>query len=263
MPLLRRNPRTAQDSVSALEQSAEVITAKPFLQAIYREWYTLLLAALPEGSGPAVELGAGGGFLHELAPGTVTSDVFAGPGIDIVLDGRQLPFAANSLRGILMTDVFHHIPDVHAFLREAGRCVRPGGVVAMLEPWRSPWSTFVYTYLHHESFESAATEWAFPPGHPVSAANGALPWIVFQRDRQTFDRDFPEWTVSRISPLMPFRYLLSGGVSYPAFVPAWSHGFWRGCEHLLSPFMHWIAMFALVVLTRSAPLRQEGGDGAP
>jgi len=262
MPLLQRNRQTAQDNVSALKQSAEVITAKPFLRAIYTEWYNLLLAELPEGSAPVIELGAGGGFLRELAPNIVTSDVFAGAGLDVVLDGRHLPFAANSLRGILMTDVFHHIPDVRAFLSEARRCVHPGGVVAMLEPWRSLWSTFVYTYLHHERFEPDTTEWAFPPGHPVSDANGALPWIVFQRDREAFEGEFPEWTVARICPLMPFRYLLSGGVSYPAFVPAWSHGFWRDCERLLSPIMRWLAMFALVVLTRSDVTPGEGGDGA-
>ena len=130
----------------------------------------------------------------------------------------------------------------------------------MVEPWRSLWSTFVYTHLHHEYFKPRAVDWAFPAGHPVSAANGALPWIVFGRDRDTFNRDFPQWTVSRILPMMPFRYLLSGGVSYPAFVPNWSHGFWRGCERILSPLIRWTAMFALVVLTRTDALPSTSGD---
>src|SRR5262249_31802772 len=36
---------------------------------------------------------------------------------------------------------------------QATRCVRSGGVVAMIEPWVTPWSRFVYTRLHHEPFQ--------------------------------------------------------------------------------------------------------------
>jgi 2-polyprenyl-3-methyl-5-hydroxy-6-metoxy-1,4-benzoquinol methylase len=48
-----------------------------------------------------------------------------------------------SLRGIVMTNVLHHIPDARAFLKEAARCLHPGGVIAMIEPWVSPWSRLI------------------------------------------------------------------------------------------------------------------------
>ena len=74
------------------------------------------------------------------------------PGSTLVLDGLALPFAAGSLRGIAMTNVLHHLPRPLRFFAEAARCVRPGGVVTMIEPWVTPWSRWVYTRLHHEPF---------------------------------------------------------------------------------------------------------------
>src|SRR5439155_19313772 len=125
-----------------------------------------------------------------------------------------------SLRAIVMTDVFHHLPRSRDFFREATRIVRPGGVMAMIEPWVTPWSKLVYTRLHHEPFRPDATEWEFPSTGPLSGANGALPWIVFHRDRGVFQRDFPQWQIERVDPIMPLRYLLSGGVSMRSLVPS-------------------------------------------
>ena len=51
-----------------------------------------------------------------------------------MLDGEKIPFKNASLRGIVMIDVFHHIPCVKSFLTEATRCVRAGSVIVMIEP---------------------------------------------------------------------------------------------------------------------------------
>ena len=83
----------------------------------------------------------------------------------------------------------------------------------MVEPWVSRWSKLIYTHLHHEPFRTESPEWSFPSAGPLSGANGALPWIVFERDRPEFCRSFPQWHLQRIVPIMPLRYLLSGGVS--------------------------------------------------
>src|SRR6266480_3307819 len=112
-----------------------IIEEKPFLRRIYQEWYETLAADLPPGDGAVLELGSGAGFFRDVVAETICTDVFVCPGIDVVLDGQRLPLADASLRAIMMTDVFHHLPRAGDFLLEAARCVRPGGVIAMVEPW--------------------------------------------------------------------------------------------------------------------------------
>ncbi|MFY9824599.1 MAG: methyltransferase domain-containing protein [Thermoanaerobaculia bacterium] len=227
----------------------QILTEKPFLRRIYEEWYESLAASLPAGEGRVLELGTGAGFLADHVPGLLRSEVFFNPGSDLALDGLALPFAAGALRGIVMTNVLHHLPRPLCFFAEAARAVRPGGVVAMVEPWVTGWSRLIYTRLHHEPFLPAG-DWEIPAGGPLSGANGALPWILFERDRERFEREAPAWRVRSVEPIMPLRYLVSGGISLRSLAPAASYPLWRGLERALSPWSHRLAMFAHVVLER-------------
>lgn len=238
------DPRTTELRRGILQQ-------KPALRRIYEDWYTRLAAAVPGGAGAVLELGSGAGFCKEYIPGLITSDVFECPGVDRVVDAQHMAFDSGSLRAIVMIDVLHHVPQVRRFFAEAARCIRPGGTVAMIEPWITSWSRFVYGNLHHEPFAPEAAAWEFPSTGPLSGANGALPWIVFQRDRARFEREFPAWRVQLVEPMMPIRYLLSGGMSVRSLVPAWTFGFWRRAERVFRPWMGHLAMFALVVLSRT------------
>ena len=120
----------------------------------------------------------------------------------------------------------------------------------MIEPWVTSWARFVYTRFHSEPFRPDARTWSFPATGPLSGANGAVPWMVFVRDRVRFDREFSALEVKRIVPMMPFRYLVSGGVSLRSLSPAWSYPLWCAVERLLEPFDDRLAMFALIVVER-------------
>jgi SAM-dependent methyltransferase len=150
-----------------------------------------------------------------------------------------------------MTNVLHHLPRSRAFFRDAARSVRRGGRIIMVEPWVSSWSSFIYSRFHHEPFEPDARSWEFAAGGPLSAANLALPWIVFVRDVEAFDREFPEWRVASISPFMPFRYLVSGGVSICSLMPGWTFPCWRALEKAIAPWFGQLGMFARIVLERT------------
>jgi SAM-dependent methyltransferase len=227
-----------------------IIQSKPFLKSIYEEWYRLLAQWLPGGCAPVVELGSGAGFAGEFLPGLITSEVCFFPSVHMVFDGQAMPFRNASLRGVTMVNVLHHVPDVRRLFEEASRCLKPGGRVIAIEPWVSSWSRLVYTKLHHEPFDASSEEWAFPKGGRLSAANGALPWIVFERDRQRWEAEFPDLQVELIRGIMPFRYLVSGGIATRSLMPAFFFPFWRGVERLLDPFMSRLAMFALIVIER-------------
>ena len=227
-----------------------VIQEKIFLKRIYEEWYRAIIEVLPSGQGLVLELGAGGGFLRDFIPDLIASELFYCPNAKIVMDGLRLPLVAHSLRAMVMTNVFHHLPQIRMFLVEAARCVRPGGVIAMTEPWVTPWSRVVYKQLHHEPFEPEAAFWELPRSGPLSGGNNALPWIIFARDRAQFEQEFPQWRIEVIQPIMPFRYLISGGVSMRKLMPGWSFGLWRQFENVLSRWNKQLAMFAQIVLRR-------------
>jgi hypothetical protein len=120
----------------------------------------------------------------------------------------------------------------------------------MIEPWVTPWSRFVYRHFHHEPFSPEARDWSFLSSGPLSGANGAIPWIVFVRDRHRFESEFPQLVIEQIRPFLPFRYLVSGGVTMRSLMPAFTHSLWASLEAALEPCMSSLAMFAFIALRR-------------
>jgi SAM-dependent methyltransferase len=227
-----------------------VIEDKPFLKSIYEEWYGAVAAHLPDGPGGVLELGSGAGFLDEFVPAVMKSDLLPCPGLQLVLDAQVLPYRDASLRAITMINVLHHIPKSPTFFREAVRCLQPGGRIIAIEPWVSWWSKVVYRKLHHEPIDPENKDWSFSGTNPLSDANGALPWIIFERDRKRFEAEFPEFSIKHVEGIMPFRYLVCGGISMRGLMPAFTFPAWRGLENSLRPFMRNWAMFALIVVER-------------
>jgi SAM-dependent methyltransferase len=247
-------PGTASLSLDSPETTIirwQIIREKPPLRQIYDEWYRAVASSIPPGDKPALELGSGAGFMSSYVENLITSDILELPGVDRVIDAcATLPFQDSSLRGIAMVNTLHHLPDVTVFLAEATRCLQPGGTISMIEPWNTRWSRWVYGRLHHEPFDPHVDSWAFESNGPLSSANGALPWIVFERDRQRFRDRFPELEIQQLQPIMPIRYLLSGGVSMRALLPNWSFGLVKLVEQACRPVMRSLAMFAHVALSR-------------
>jgi hypothetical protein len=84
----------------------------------------------------------------------------------------------------------------------------------------------------------------------MTHANSALPWIVFERDRAVLEARFTRLEVLRVNPIMPVRYLLSGGLSMRAVVPSWSFALWRVFDDRLVRAAPGTAMFAHIVVRR-------------
>ena len=251
---LLSHPLTARlevDDPATTVLRKQIIASKPILRAIYDEWYGMLAAELPAGPGEVLELGSGAGYCARYIRGLITSEVFEVPDVRLVADARHMPFRTGSLRAIVFTDVLHHMPNARQFLTEACRCLRSGGKVLMVEPWVTSWSRFIYGRLHHEAFDPGARDWEFPASGPLSGANGALPWILFVRDRREYEAAFPELAIERIRPFLPFRYLISGGVGLRSLMPGFTEPLWARLERGLEPFMPRLAMFAFIVLRRA------------
>ena len=180
-----------------------------------------------------MELGSGGGFVRKIIPDVVTTDVLPYEGVDRVVDATRMPFDDRSVRFFGMLNVFHHIPDVAVFLREAVRCLKPGGRLLVIDQHPGWISTPVLRYLHHEPFRPDAEDWRFESTGPLSGANGALAWIVFVRDRERFAREFPDLRLASYKPFAPLSYWLSGGLKSWCLLPVWAWKSIAGVESIL------------------------------
>jgi len=246
-PLMRN--RDLDDPMTT-ELRKQLIHQKKFLEQIYVDWYKLIQAEIPQKNGPILEIGSGAGFLDQYLPGLIKTEVFYLSNMDVILDAAHMPFSHQKITAVIMTDVFHHLSEPRQFLREVIRIMPVGGKMVMIEPWVTQWSSFIYPRFHHEPFNPRMESWEFPSTGPLSTSNQALPWIIFIRDREKFAQEFPQLQIIHVQPMLPFRYLLSGGVSLHALMPGWSTPFWRWVEKMFEPVMDKWGMFALVGLEK-------------
>ena len=241
------------DSSETSLDHANRIRRNVFLRNIYLENYEFFRSEIEQGpKGALIELGSGGGFIDEIIPEVITSDLVPLPTTKIAFSGLELPFAGNSVAAIMMMNVLHHLQDVALFLAEADRCLCVGGKIIMIEPAHTIFSRLIYTFLHHEPFQPKQKGWKLPSGGRLSMSNQALPWIVFQRDIDEFYSRFPNFRLTRYENFMPFRYLLSGGVSRNAFLPVWAYPIVMLSEKVLCPFNNHIGLFVKIVVEKRA-----------
>jgi ubiquinone/menaquinone biosynthesis C-methylase UbiE len=171
------------------------------------------------------------------------------PNIDMTFSAEQMPFENDSVDAFFMVDVLHHIKKPKVFFTEARRCLKKGGKIVMIEPANTLWSRFIFKNFHHELFDTSA-EWEMNKTGPLSDANGALAWIIFQRDRKLFESEFKDLKITSIDFHTPFRYILSGGLTYRQLLPAFMYGFVDFLEFCLRPLNGWLGMFETVVLEK-------------
>ncbi|MBI2028432.1 MAG: class I SAM-dependent methyltransferase [Candidatus Levybacteria bacterium] len=243
--------RNIDDPKTIENYHADLIQKKPYLRNIYIDFYKQLrLYISPLGNKVIVELGSGGGFIKEIVPQAITSDIMKLKNIDMQFSALDIPFEKNSVDAFLMIDVMHHVSDVRRMFNELNRCLKKGGKIIMIEPANTLWGGFIYKYFHHELFNPKAI-WKFKPKGPMSSSNLSLPWIVFVRDRQIFERLFPYLKILNIKPHTPFMYLLSGGLRFPQLVPSFTYELFNNIEKLLKKFNPYIGMFYTIELKKN------------
>jgi SAM-dependent methyltransferase len=197
-----------------------------------------------------VEIGSGGGFIKEIIPYVITSDILPIYGLDMKISAENLTFEDESVYRIFMINVLHHIPNVENFFYEAQRCLENKGKIIMFEPANTIWSRFIYKYFHHEIFDEKAS-WKFESIGPLISANGALPWILFFRDKSIFQKKFPNLNINKIKCCYPFSYIATGGLSKPSLMPQKMFFLIRIIELLLSPFSKFLGMFYIIEVQKN------------
>lgn len=92
-----------------------------------------------------LDLGSGArqGRMH---PGIVHVDAFAFPGVDVVADIAQLPFASNSIDAVMCIEVLEHVAHPHAVIAEIHRVLKPGGTCYLTTPFMYPYHSSPHDY---------------------------------------------------------------------------------------------------------------------
>jgi SAM-dependent methyltransferase len=240
-------------SLARLSEHRRIWLAKPALQSVYEVWFRRLVEDLPVGA-RVLEVGAGPGFLAPYARASrpdlrwFASDLIATPWNDLVANALRLPIASGSLDAVLGLDFVHHLARPGDFFSESARVLHAGGVIAVVEPWITPFSLPVYALLHQERCRLLVDPWhPYPKGEDKDAFDGesTLVWALTRRPAS-------EWHALGLEPpriryLNAFGYLLSLGFKRGSLLPARAVGPLLALDRMTSGLARWLGLRANLV----------------
>lgn len=215
-----------------------ILEARPELRAVYERWFDRLMAAVGDRR-PVVEIGSGPGLFKRYVPHLIATDILDARGLDLACDAQELPFRDASLGAIVLVDTLHHLGRPLRFFDEVRRVLRPGGRLAMIEPWLTPFSFVLYRYFHHEECRlDVDLEKPFDQGDKrVFDGNQALPFMLIEHLR----RSGVGLRLVSAQPFLALPYLLSLGFKTSRRLPGHWITFGRICERLLGRALRGVA----------------------
>lgn len=218
--------------LARLDEHRAIFGARPELRAVYEGWFRQLLDAVGDRA-PIVEVGAGPGFFKAFRPDLIATDVHVRPWIDVAADATTLPFQSGSIGALVLIDVLHHLARPLRFLTEAARVLVPGGRVAAIEPWITPFSFVMYRWFHHEDCTlKVDLDRAFNgEGKDAFDGNAAIPYRVVQACR----RQRGPLALRREEPFLALPYLVSLGFKRARPLPRRLLAAGAGVERALGP----------------------------
>jgi SAM-dependent methyltransferase len=239
-------------SLELLADHRRIWQAKPVLADVYAVWFEALLGSLGATHRRVLEPGAGPGFFAEYVRRRrpdltwISSDVLAAPWNDVAADGLSLPFRTGALDAVLAVDLVHHLARPGRFFEEAARVLAPGGRIAVVEPWVTPFSYPIYRWLHREGCTLGLDPWR-PFGDGDGAGKDPFDGdaaVVMRLVRGTSATEWrrlgfepPRWRV-----LNGFAYLASLGFRNGSLLPRRLAPALLGLDDAVAPVARWLGL---------------------
>lgn len=245
----------AVDGPERLVAHQAVLSRKAMIRGVFEDFHAVF-AELDQhfltGDGAVIELGAGVFPVRETIPGVLATDVVAAPHLDRILDASAMNLPDASTRAFYLQNVFHHFHQPRLFFEELRRTLVPGGGAILIEPHSGPLASLLYPRLFaSEGFDKSARAWESSIDGPMSGANQALSYLVFDRDLAQFNAAYPDMEVVHRDVLDNYlRYLLSGGLNFRSLLPDRAAGALRRVERWLSPFRNFAGLHQVIVLRK-------------
>lgn len=245
------------DGGELLDVHRRTLARKRLMRDVFDEFYRLCIQLAEKHlakDGLQIELGSGTSLFKEQLPALITSDIKASPHLDMVLDAQVMNVKDASVAVFYGINCLHHLPKPRLFLAELERTLVPGGGCILIEPHHGNFSAFLHARMHaHEYFDPNAERWETDDEgrNIMSGSNQALSYLIFVRDREIFEREFPQLELVLLKPLANgSRYLLSGGLNFRQLLPDSMSTPLKAMEKMLAPVRHQTALHHVVVLRK-------------
>jgi SAM-dependent methyltransferase len=245
------------DSDELLIIQKKILREKRMMRAVFEYFYRCcrrLDDKYFSGEGLRIEIGAGASFFNELFPDVLITDIKKAEHLDRVIDAQRMDLPEGSVRAVYGINCFHHLPEPELFFQELERVLVPGGGCILIDPYYGPFAGLLLTRLFKtESFDKSQAGWNTESRGVMVGANQALSYIVFIRDRETFQQKFPGLEIVAAHPLNNYlQYLFSGGLNFRQLLPDAMLPVVKVIEFLLTPFSRILALHHIIVLRKKA-----------
>lgn len=243
---------TLNSDYEYLERHRRIWQQKTVLRRIYGEqYYARLLNNLSAGT-RCVEIGSGPGLMAEFAPDVIRTDILHSPFIHVASDAHYLPFATGSMDNVVGLDVLHHFNQPLTVLREVSRVLRIGGRFVLVEPYITPFSRLIYTYLHQEECDLAAQPWQehnqFEVDKLAFDGNPAIPYLLLEKSGIALQDRLPELRLIKMQKFCLMTYLLSGGFKPFNLLPNWLYPAVQRAEDVTEPLWRNLAALRALII---------------
>jgi SAM-dependent methyltransferase len=249
-------------SLAVLEEHRRIWKAKPVLGRVYEVWFDAVLREAPP-AGRVLEVGAGPGFLGAHARSTrpdlklAASDIEITPWQDLATDCMRLPLRNRSLDVIVGVDFLHHLAHPALFFAEAARTLVPGGRIAVVEPWVTPFSYPIYRWLHREGCRLDLDPWDpfrvdGTKAKDAFEGDGAVVWRLLQTTPAARWQALG-FAAPRFRALNAFAYLMSLGFNSGTLLPPSLVRPLLALDRSARALAPWLGLRAFVVWERSSP----------